>query len=100
MKEMIPATAGTAASHNEVSVESARRLGRALSIVPLALLALSACGSPTAPKFPPPVEEPDTTEQEGEGATGRRPVRSLPALHLELQDAGKAACTETNQCKQ
>lgn len=43
----------------------------------VAVLLLQGCESPLAPRFPEPIEEPDTITNDDEGATGRRTIGRL-----------------------
>lgn len=61
---------------------------------------LNGCDSPVGPKFPDPIEEPDTTKQEGEGMTRRYglQVRPVPAQR-EVQQLITRWCAAQAPCR-
>lgn len=64
-----------------ITMKSIRRFASmTVMAAPLvAALVVQGCDSPIAPKFPEPVEEPDTITNDDDGATGRRTIGRMVA---------------------
>jgi len=65
----------------------------------VAAFVFHGCESPTAPRFPEPIEEPDTVTNDDEGATGRRPLSRLPFRLGQDVRLFLIQCVEVGPCQ-
>lgn len=72
----------------------------AVSLPLAAILVLQGCDSPTAPRFPPPLEEEEDDTMDEEGVRGLRPTHlskdRLP--NGQLVRSPFLACSESSRC--